>query len=176
MLHYVRLLAQVTIFRSAISPVPARVLGMRSLSGASKPLLMLRIALPPLRRPRWGPCSFQVAGLQVGSQTCRSRIFLEPPRRYPGPLKHSGVRYGTQAPLGQLGRLPVEAQSRLTPQLPADARERHKPPSKGAALEPKWLHAYVCLSRSQLSLSLSLSLSRSLSLLSLSLSLFPCAV
>ena len=27
----------------------------------------------------------------------------------------------------------------LTPQLPPDARRRHKPPSKGAILEPKWL-------------------------------------
>ena len=40
---------------------------------------------------------------------------------------------------GATGKAPLEAQSRLTPQLPPDARERHRLPSKGAALEPKWL-------------------------------------
>ena len=37
------------------------------------------------------------------------------------------------------GKAPLEVQSRLTPQLPPDAREQHKLPSKGAALEPKGL-------------------------------------
>ena len=44
---------------------------------------------------------------------------------YQGRLKQNGVS--------------LEVQSRLTPQLPPDAREQHKPPSKGAVLEPKWL-------------------------------------
>ena len=35
---------------------------------------------------------------------------------------------------GEAGKAPLEAQSRLSPQLPPDAREQHKLPSKGAAL------------------------------------------
>ena len=66
-----------------------------------------------------------------------------------GPLKQCGSGRKDSSTAGATGKTPLEAQSRLTSQLPPDAREQHKPPSKGAVLEPKWL----------LSLSLSLSLS-----------------
>ena len=98
-------------------PRPAWRLTVRSSVGVSQTLLAKRPVSPPFEAT-W----VKLLDLQVESRTCRSRLSPYLPRSYQGSLKQSGVRYATQAP-----------------QLPPDARERHKPPSKGAVLEPKWL-------------------------------------
>ena len=98
-------------------PRPAWRLTVRSSVGVSQTLLAKRPVSPPFEAT-W----VKLLDLQVESRTCRSRLSPYLPRSYQGSLKQSGVRYATQAP-----------------QLPPDARERHKPSSKGAVLEPKWL-------------------------------------
>ena len=44
-------------------------------------------------------------------------------------------------------KLPRGHSPKATPRLPRDARRRHKPPSKGAILEPKWLSLSLLLTR-----------------------------
>ena len=66
-----------------------------------------------------------------------------------GLSEHAAAGVETQAPLGKATKLPRSEQLRSTSRLPPDARGRHRPSSKGAALEPKWLRLFLLLARGQ---------------------------
>ena len=102
---------------------------------------------------RFGPqgrrsssCRHQVPLTAVVLRTCPSRLWLATPVGFPEAkwqriclLKHRWERRR---------ELPRGHSLKATPRLPPDARRRHKPPSKGAILEPKWLPD-LSLSRSR---------------------------
>ena len=88
------------------------------------------------RGRRSSSCRHQDPLTAVERHSCPSQLWLATPS---GSMKQSGSRYVAQAPPGKATEAPLSATLKVTPRLPPDARRRHKPPSKGAILEPKWL-------------------------------------